>query len=588
MNKTGSSNRWDAIVIGAGLGGMSTAAYLAAAGQRVLLLERYSVLGGSSHVFRRKRQWEFDVGVHYIGDCGPEGQVPTLLRGLGLADRIEWLPLETDGFDTIIGPDLELKVPLGWDNYLENLLATFPGQERGLRRYVSTIRQIGENINHSTTPAAGRRELARTALTWGKAAPWALAPHAALLAACGLRPQTILALSVHAGAQCTTPQVQPVALHAAFLHGFVGGGGWFPRGGGQVLAAGFAEVIRGHGGHIRTRVDVERILVEHGRVAGVRLHGGEELRSPVVVSAIDIKRTYRDLVDYEHLPRLAGLRTDRWKMAPPLINGYFGIEIDLTDTPNTNYYVIPHWEDAKSLLGLHRMSSRLIRPGAKVDARSWAHDFAANQVAYVQSSTRRDPSNTRSAPTGSAAIEAQTMAPSNPVTWGISHEAIVSGAYRTNARYREVKEIVLDGLLQRVDQAFPGAATKVRWSELATPATQERYTNTTGGNSYGLEPRISQFGPLRPRSRTAIPGLFLAGTSTAWGPGTEGSMLSGIHAAGAILGRDLAAEVRDGAVIADPGRLQPWADGFDPLESCRPGRDADESEEDSAPVAVQR
>ena len=47
-----------------------------------------------SHVFRREKHWEFEVGVHYLGDCGPSGQVPTMLRGLALDERIEFLPLD--------------------------------------------------------------------------------------------------------------------------------------------------------------------------------------------------------------------------------------------------------------------------------------------------------------------------------------------------------------------------------------------------------------------------------------------------------------------------------------------------------------
>jgi hypothetical protein len=54
--------------------------------------------------------------------------LPTLLRGLGLDDRIQWLPMDADGFDTIVGPDLQLRVPFGWDAYLANLLDTFPGE----------------------------------------------------------------------------------------------------------------------------------------------------------------------------------------------------------------------------------------------------------------------------------------------------------------------------------------------------------------------------------------------------------------------------------------------------------------------------
>ena len=75
--------KWDALVVGSGLGGLSAAAYLAASGRRVLLLERYSALGGSSHVFRRRGAWEFDCGVHYVGDAGPDGIVTAMMRGPG-------------------------------------------------------------------------------------------------------------------------------------------------------------------------------------------------------------------------------------------------------------------------------------------------------------------------------------------------------------------------------------------------------------------------------------------------------------------------------------------------------------------------
>ncbi|MGW4234852.1 FAD-dependent oxidoreductase, partial [Streptomyces sp. NPDC004980] len=82
---------WDAVVVGAGLGGLTTAAYLATAGRRVLVLEQFSVVGGNSHVFRRRRSYEFDVGVHYLGDCAPGGVIPSVLGGLGLRDRVEFL-----------------------------------------------------------------------------------------------------------------------------------------------------------------------------------------------------------------------------------------------------------------------------------------------------------------------------------------------------------------------------------------------------------------------------------------------------------------------------------------------------------------
>ena len=188
-----STEKWDAIVVGAGLGGLTAAAYLTAAGRRTLLLEQYDVVGGCSHVFRRKRKWEFEVGVHYLGDCEPEGQIPTMLRGLGLDDRIEFLPMDPDGFDTLCYPDVTLRVPRGWDNYLANVIDAFPGEERAIRRYLGIMRRLGEAMDRSATPAS-LGGMAAFAARGRLASAWALVPLNRLLAACGLSERARAAL----------------------------------------------------------------------------------------------------------------------------------------------------------------------------------------------------------------------------------------------------------------------------------------------------------------------------------------------------------------------------------------------------------
>ncbi|HSX65911.1 NAD(P)/FAD-dependent oxidoreductase [Nocardioides sp.] len=590
MTATGAAaSKFDAVVIGSGLGGSTAAAYLAAAGQRVLLLERYSVLGGSSHVFRRQGKWEFDCGVHFVGDCGPDGHVPALLRGLGLDDRITWLPMDADGFDTIIGPDLELKTPFGWDQYQSNLIDAFPGEARGLRRYVSVMRKLGESFDRAVSPSS-KTEFAKALARAGTAAPFAMAPYVSLLVACGLDPRTILALSVQCGALTTTPIRIAAIAQAMYLQSYAGRGSYYPKGGGQVLAAGFAEVIRSHGGQIRTNAGVDKVLVEGGRVTGVRLEDGEQIAASVVVSGADTIRTFTDLVGLEHLPLTYRQRVKSWKMARPLINGYFGVKLDVSATPNSNYFAIPTWDDATSLLSLERMARQVVGARGQSDGVSWAREFARRQPMFVQSSTRRDPSNHRSAPAGHAAIEVQTITPYNPALWGFEGYDVRTGEYRNNPQYREIKKIVIDGMLQRMEQAYPGSSSNVRWCELATPATQERFVGNSGGAPFGLELLPSQVGPLRPGVRTPIRGLFLAGTNTAYGPGTEGAMISGQVAAGAVVGRDLVAAVRGGAVIADPARLAAWAPDFDPLDACRgltrSGREPAETDSQAAPIHI--
>lgn len=567
MSHPVSSTHWDAIVVGAGLGGLSAAAYLAAAGQKVLLLERYTTLGGSSHVFRRRGAWEFDCGVHYVAECGPGGLVDQIFRGLGVDDRVRWLPMDPDGFDRIVAPGFELATPVGWDAYLDNLLEAFPDEQRAIRRFHSIMRRIGESGGRRDLGSAGG--LARWAGRAGWAAPFMLLPHAATLVACGLSPRATLALSVQCGALASTPDVLPTAAMAAFLQDYVGTGSFYPKGGGQVLAAAFAEVVTSHGGSIRTHCEVTQILVEDGRVTGVQLADGEHLAASAVVSDADVIKTYTELVGVQHLPVRLRRRIARWKMSQPLINGFFGVDLDLTDRPNSNYFAIPSWDDATSLRALARMGSEVGRGHGHADGAEWARDMADRQPMFVQSSSRRDPSYAQAAPPGHSTIEVQTITPSLPALWGHDGFDVASGEYRESAAYTEIKKIVLDGMLERMEQAFPGAASHVVLSELGTPATQTRFVNNTGGAPFGLQTRATQIGPLRPTSRAPIDGLYLAGTSTAWGPGTVGAMYSGVLAAAAVTGRDLVSEIRAGAVVADAAALRPWPDDFDPLDATR-------------------
>ncbi len=558
-----STERWDAIVVGAGIAGTTAAAYLAAAGRRTLLLEQYEVVGGSSHVFRRRNEWEFDVGVHYLGDCGPTGQLPTLLRGLALEDRIEFLPMEREGFDTIVRPDLEVRVPMGWERYLEELIAAFPSDERPLRRLFGVLRPLGGAIDRSLTPASlgGSLRMARDA---GPAVRWALRPLSSLLDACGLSVRARAAITAHCGAYGCPPQRAPVAIHASFYENCVGGGGWFPRGGGQVLAAGLLDVLRGHGGAVRTRARVERILVEGGHVRGVRLGDGERIDADVVVSGADVKRTYLELVGGQQLRRRTLRRVERWQMTAPFVNLYLGVEVDLRGViPNTNYYFAPTVRDMGELFAELEVPRADARPHER--ARRLA-DAVGELPVFVHCGTLKDPENPRIAPAGCSALEVMTMVPAPLAQWS---GRTARGAYRRDPEYVELKERLAQTLTERAVSAIPAIKGRVAWQEVATPLTQERYTRSTGGAAYGLEPNTRQFGPSRPGTRTEIGGLFLAGASLAWGPGMEGSMLSGMHAAGAVLGRDLAREVRAGAVIADRACLGAVDPGRDPLQACR-------------------
>lgn len=547
--------RWDAIVVGSGMGGLTAAAYLAANGKRTLVLEAGEVLGGCTHVFRRK-QFEFEVGMHYLGDCGPDGAIPMMLRGVGLDDRVEFLPMDPDGFDTIVYPEVTVKVPKGWDRYEANLVAAFPEDANGIRKYIGVLSRLGRATDRVTTPSSLRGQAA-FAMKAGPAAYWAMQPLGRLLDACHLSPGARAVLS----SQCSylTPSHRAATLvHAVFLDNYISDGAWFPRGGGQVLSAHLASVVTAHGGAWRTDARVARILVDGGRVGGVELVSGERIEADLVVSNADLKRTLLDLVGAEHLPRWATRRTEGFGMSMPLVNVYLGLDIDLRDQlPNTNYFSFPKLEPADLSHDLMNRAGEL--------SEAEIQDMYSRIPGFVSIQSNKDPDCERIAPRGFTNLEVMSGAPGDFRFWGVETGPYDGGRYRKGTDYLARKEEFTELLIDRAAAVIPNLRDHIIWSEAGTPVTQERYTLSTNGTSYGIDLSWKQFGPLRPTPRTPIKGLFVAGASNSWGPGVEGAMAAGLGAAAVILGRDLAGEVRRGNVFGDPTSLPVIGPDWDPL-----------------------
>lgn len=118
------SQRFDAIVIGSGLGGLTTAALLAKAGKRVLVLERHYTAGGFTHSFRR-RGYEWDVGVHYIGDVHKPHSPMRRVFDTITDGQLQWAKMD-DVYDSMVIKDLRYDYHTGVKAFREGLLQHFP------------------------------------------------------------------------------------------------------------------------------------------------------------------------------------------------------------------------------------------------------------------------------------------------------------------------------------------------------------------------------------------------------------------------------------------------------------------------------
>lgn len=554
-SSTSAPGQFDAIVVGSGLGGLACAAYLSAAGKRTLVLEGHSLAGGNSQVFRRTvrgRAYEFDVGIHYIGECDREGLITRILDGVGLAERVVFRPLDPDGYSTLVFPDLRFRIPAGWDRYRARLLETFPGEAEALGRVVDALREVATQGRRLQNDECSAAELFSRPTAFAK---WGLRPVTELFAAHGLSEAAQAVLLGEQGDYAVRPSKTPTVMAAGLTDHYMRGA-FYPEGGGQVLAARLIEAIRAHGGELRTRAPVARIRVEGGRVAGVELaKSGERIDAPIVISNADLKRTVLELVGAEHFPDAFLERVRAYRMSLPLFTTYLDLDLDLVaqGAPNTNWWI---W-GSTDLEGIYEE----LEHGRMPDV----------PLAYLTAATLKDPTNRHATPPGHTSVQIMTLVPREYATFGMAegpHDA-GSNRYHRDPEYRRRKAALIEQLLETAEQVLPGLREHVVWKEAATPLTQERFTHSTGGTSYGIEAATDQVGPLRPGAETALPGLYLCGASTASGHGIANVLRSGVVAAGAVLETDLLALLRSGRRLGDPSRLPPLRPDWDPVPASR-------------------
>ncbi len=541
--------QWDAVVIGSGLGGLTCAAYLCAAGRRTLVLERHYVAGGNSQVFRRRvhgRDYEFDVGIHYIGECGPDGLITSILRGAGLAERVVFRPLDPDGFSTLVFPELRFRVPVGWDRYRARLLETFPEEAGRLGGLVDLMREVGEQGRRFQNRELALADMASEAPAFLK---WGLRPVSELFAEHGISQAAGAVLLGEQGDYAVRPSKTPVSLAAGLTDHYMRGA-FYPEGGGQVMAARLVEMIRSHGGEVRTRAPVSRVRVEGGRVGGVTLErDGAEIDTDCVVSNADLKRTVFELVGEEHFDPATRERVRDFRMSLPLFAAYLGLDVDLAElgVPNTNYWI---W-GSTDIEGIY---AQVEDEGRLPDA----------PLAYVTTASLKDPTSRQIAPAGFTNLQIMTLVPHDYALWNVERGPAEGGRYHRDPAYRRRKDELVERLLETAEGVLPGLREHVDWRESASPVTQERFTHSTGGTSYGIEFATDQMGPMRMGPETEIRGLYLCGASTPSGHGIANVMRSGVVAAGAAVAEDLLRRVRAGEVLGDPNRLPPLLDDWDP------------------------
>lgn len=480
---------YDVVVVGAGIGGLTCAAYLAKFGVRVLVVERHSVPGGLCSFFKRKG-FRFDCGAHYFGGLGDSKSLGgMLLRPLDL--DLEFIRVEP--VDILRFPGRRLEIPSSLDDHIDLLTTTFPAEAGQIRAFFRDLLRIYRHFYR------GRRDSTILARYQWKS-------YQDLLDEYFRDPELKAVLSATVGYIAVHPnQVSAIAMTATMMSYFYDGG-FIAKGGSQSIANSLMRRLVADGGAIVLNTEVDRLIVDDQRVRGVVLKTGQTIRARAFVSNADAQHTFFGLIGEAHVNPAYAQRLRQTRLSTSCFLLYLGLacdddmvrgargwywdSYDLNDPATVPFYfAVPTLED-RSLCppGHHILIVTTVYPEPSFTADNW-------------------PDFTR-------ACEEQTI--------------------------------------ERLETLIPGITSRIVVKESATRQTIHHYTLNAEGVMYGWDASPDQYWLNRLPPQTPFENLLLCGHWTSTGPGVLAVVVSGFQVARAVFQRLGASEPpRDAAGAAE-------------------------------------
>ena len=521
MKRTGTRFRprlvrddYDAIIIGSGMGGLTAAALLAKLGKRVCVLEQHYTAGGYTHSYEREG-YEWDVGVHYIGEVHKPWSVIRRVFDVISDGKLEWAPMDAR-YDRIVLGDKVIDYVAGRDEFKAEIKLHFPDEAAAIDRYVDLLSEVSAKVPRFFAGQALPRSVG---MLYNKLRRWWLPDYffkttREVLEGLTQNQELIGLLTAQWGDYGLPPGKAAFVMHAMVAKHYITGGN-YPVGGAIKISETIIPQIEAAGGHVFTYAGVDKIIVENGRAVGVRMQkDGFELRAPQIVSCAGLVPTYTRLIapevaaQHNLLEPLKKVEVSAATLC--LYAGFKGSSAELK-LPKSNYWVYPTYDHDRNVSDFKTGKT------------------SQTPLTYISFPSAKDPAWDAHYP-NKATVEIVALALPE---WFAQWKGTTWN--KRGAEYDALKAKLTAELLETLYQHQPQLREALDFCELGTPLSTEWYQWNEEGEIYGIDHTVERFEQHWIHSETPIKGLYLTGADTVTA-GVGGALMAGVMTATRMLG----------------------------------------------------
>ncbi|MGG6237297.1 phytoene desaturase family protein [Nodosilinea sp. AN01ver1] len=503
--------QFDYVVLGAGLGGLSTAACLTRQGYRVAVLEKHYLPGGCCHTFDYG-DYRFCADVHYISQCGPGQAIDQFLHYI---DReVTFNPLDPDCIDRVITPVVDFAIPLGWETFRHRLLNQFPEAAGPINRYCDEIKRLHREMHDLNQEIRWYDQRWHDWLKLPKylnlfsKRSWTLQD---LYNQVGMPLQLQALLAGQSGDYALPPEEIALITHTALVWDYAEGA-YYPKHHFKGFVDTIVDAIVEGGGTVHYMAPVEHIEVRDGQVQWVTAGGTDYAATHHYISDLDPKLTV-ELMHGAELSSAERQRLTGYEYSASAFNIYLGLDERFDPANygigNGNIWYYPTGD-------LNQEYRRQLQGNLE-------HPWIFLSCPTLKSSAPG------MAPAGHHVLEIATVCPYEPFKQ--LHDTDPK-AYK--AKKREVYQTVMAS----VRDLIPDVDRYARMKVYGTPTTSEHYLGQPQGNIYGAKLVPRQVGLNRLGYQTELPNLFLVGASAGY-PSVPGVISNGMDVVELITGQSV-------------------------------------------------